>query len=388
MTTHLGTKVGFIGLGKLGGPVAEHMQDSGYDVIGYDVIDVDYNIKTVDSVEKCIEDRDYIFIAVPTPHDPEYDGSLPSSHLEVKDFDYNIVVRVFKEINKYLKDQTVVLISTVLPGTIRYELKPFISGRLIYNPYLIAMGTVKYDMINPEMVILGNEDGDINDFDDLIKFYQPLISNNSRFECGTWDEAECIKIFYNTFISTKVALVNMIQDVAERNGNIDSDVVTEAIANSTNRIISKSYMKAGMGDGGPCHPRDNIALSFLAKKLDLGYDLFHSIMNAREIQAKNIAEYLKHFDRPVVILGKSFKPGVPYSDGSYSLLIGYFLDEVYYDEEPNINDPIVYLLGHRGKFNDYDFRKGSIVVDPWRECPIDTKDCFVIHYGNTREFIY
>ena len=82
-------------------------------------------------------------------------------------------------------------------------------------------------------------------------------------------------------------------------------------------------------------------------------------------------------------MGKSFKPGVPYTDGSYSLLVGHYLDEVYYDEEPNINGPVVYLLGHRKMFNDYEFRKGSLIVDPWRECP-DIDGCSVIHYGNTR----
>ena len=381
MTSVRGVKVGFIGLGKLGGPVAECMQEACYDVTGYDVVDVECNIKIAKSIEECIKEKDYIFIAVPTPHSPEYDGSIPSSSLKVKDFNYDIVKDVLIEINKHLKDQTVVLISTVLPGTVREQLAPLLDGRLIYNPYLIAMGTVKYDMINPEMIIMGSENGD--DLDDLIAFYQPLVFNNPRYECGTWDEAECIKIFYNTFISTKLALVNMIQDVAEKNGNIDSDVVTEAIANSTQRIISKTYMKAGMGDGGPCHPRDNIALSYLAKRLDLNYDLFHSIMYAREMQAQNLAIFLMQYNFPIVILGKSFKPGVPYTDGSYSLLVGHYLDEVYYDEEPNINGPVVYLLGHRKMFNDYEFRKGSLIVDPWRECP-DIDGCSVIHYGNTR----
>ena len=61
----------------------------------------------------------------------------------------------------------------------------------------------------------------------------------------------------------------MIQDVAERLGNMDVDVVTKALAKSTQRIISAKYMKAGMGDGGTCHPRDNIALRYLANKYNI-----------------------------------------------------------------------------------------------------------------------
>jgi UDPglucose 6-dehydrogenase len=160
----------------------------------------------------------------------------------------------------------------------------------------------------------------------------------------------------------------MIQDVAEKNGNMDTDIVTGALERSTYRIMGPAYMKAGMGDGGSCHPRDNIALRYMAKELDLGYDLFDSIMLSREIQAKNIANKLidlsiEH-DLPVIIMGKSYKPGVEYTDGSYSLLIGSFIESVEYD---TINKPGIYLLGHRNVFNEMEFPMGSIVLDPWRE---------------------
>ena len=74
--------------------------------------------------------------------------------------------------------------------------------------------------------------------------------DDPRYIIGTWDECECIKVFYNTFISTKLSLVNMIQDVAEKQGNINVDVVTEALAKSDQRIMGPKYMTAGMGDGG------------------------------------------------------------------------------------------------------------------------------------------
>jgi UDPglucose 6-dehydrogenase len=81
-------------------------------------------------------------------------------------------------------------------------------------------------------------------------------------------------------------------------------------------------MTAGMGDAGACHPRDNIALRWLAEEYDIGYDLFDTIMHAREIQAKNLALFLvvqaqKH-NLPIVIHGKAYKPDVPYCIGSYS----------------------------------------------------------------------
>ena len=382
--------IGFIGVGKLGKDAAEVMAEK-HDVVGYDVTEVTpENFNMVLSIKEACKDREMIFIAVPTPHDPKYDGRNPTSHLPNKDFNYQIVKDVLIEVNKYVtKDQLVVLISTVLPGTIRREFIDLIpNGRFIYNPYLIAMGTVKWDMVNPEMVIIGTEDGSMTgDAKILLDFYYTFITEGTRYEVGTWDEAEAIKIFYNTFISTKVALVNMIQDVAEQNGNIDVDIVTGALERSTYRILGPAYMKAGLGDGGGCHPRDNIALRYMAEKLGLGYDLFDAIMLAREVQAENMANKLiklaKENNLPVVILGEAYKPNVEYKDGSASILVGYYVEKtlgkVEYDTEPK---QAVYLLGHMGKFHDYDFPKDSIVVDPWRA--YKSNKVKVIHYGNSR----
>jgi UDPglucose 6-dehydrogenase len=384
-------KIGFIGIGKLGKDAAEVMSYN-HDVIGYDIQKIDTDkFDTVDSIENVCKDREIIFVAVPTPHHIDYDGRYPTSHLDNKDFDYSIVKNVLSEINKHSnKNQLVVLISTVLPGTIRREFISLCDNfRFIYNPYLIAMGTVKWDMVNPEMVIIGTEDGTTTgDAKLLIDFYKTFVSSDTRYEVGTWDEAEAIKIFYNTFISTKVALVNMIQDVAEKNGNMNVDVITDALKRSTHRILGPSYMKAGMGDGGGCHPRDNIALRFLSENLNLGYDLFDSIMTAREKQAKNMALKLcqlsNQYNLPVVILGKSYKPNVDFIDGSSSILVGYYVEQedinVTYDLETPID--AVYLLGHYGKHHDFNFTKNSIVLDPWRE--YKNNEIKVIHYGNTR----
>jgi len=377
-------KIGFIGIGKLGKDAASVMYEAGHNVLGYDVRLVpECSFTTTTSIEDVCKHGEIIFIAVPTPHHPDYDGSKPTSHLEPKDFDYSIVKEILNEINQYTtKEQLVVLISTVLPGTTRREFIPLVKNyRFIYNPYLIAMGTVKEDMIKPEMLIIGTEDGTMTgDANKLTEFYGTFIYPKTRCEIGTWDDAEAIKIFYNTFISTKLSLVNMIMDVAEKNGNMDTDIVTGALERSTYRIMGPAYMKAGMGDGGGCHPRDNIALRFMAQEYGLTYDLFDAVMKSREEQAKNIANKLIELhsenELPIVILGESFKPGVPYVDGSYTKLIAHYLDYpwLYYDK---IVEPAIYLLGHRGTHNDTVFPEGSVVLDPWRE----RKNKDTIYYG-------
>jgi len=408
-------RIGFIGLGKLGLDCAEVMAEK-YTVHGYDIYPRTSNlVKVCETAKEMIDNSDWIFIAVQTPHAEGYDGSVPSSHMEPKDFGHDAVKDAIQMVNDHATEaKRIVLISTVLPGTTRREFDSMLDDKhqFLYNPYLIAMGSVKWDFANPEMVMIGTETGDPDEMKTLIELYRPLMKNNPRYVTGTWDECEAIKIFYNTFISAKVGLANMIQDFAMKIGNINVDVVTDALAQSNMRIMGPKYMTAGMGDAGACHPRDNIALRWLADKYDIGYDMFDTIMGAREVQAKNLAQFLvdNSNGKPIVIHGKAYKPDVEYCIGSYSTLIGFYVEEmgrnvVYLDplaDNPvnvveSINEPSIVLMAHN-RFITYgytgdvrddafycDIPAGSVIVDPWRRLPKDMKDVEVIHYGNTRQ---
>lgn len=410
-------KIGFIGIGKLGLECAEVMAEK-HTVRGYDIYPRISNTVKVCAIDELVNESEWIFVAVPTPHTEGYDGSVPSSHMQPKDFGHDAVIDAINNINRYATSpKKVVLISTVLPGTTRRKFVPLLDSQhqFLYNPYLIAMGSVKWDMVNPEMVMIGTEDGAMTGVaGELIELYKTIMVNDPRYEIGTWDECEAIKIFYNTYISAKVGIVNMIQDFAMKIGNINVDVVTNALARSTMRLQGPKYMTAGMGDAGACHPRDNIALRWLAQEYDLGYDLFDTIMHAREIQARNLAEFL--FDTscatdsqmPIVIHGKAYKPDVEYCIGSYSTLVGHYLQEMgvevkYVDPladnrdsvVDSVDTPAVYLWAHNRKIT-YEYTghqadteaycnivPGSIIVDPWRKLT-SCANVRVIHYGNTR----
>jgi UDPglucose 6-dehydrogenase len=408
-------KIGFVGLGKLGLDAAEVFAEH-YEVRGSDIYPRTSDTVKVCDIQETIQASDWIFIAVPTPHADGYDGSVPSSHMEPRDFGHDAVIDAITKINHYAtSNKRVVLISTVLPGTTRHYFVPKLNDchQFLYNPYLIAMGSIKWDMVNPEMIMIGTENGDSTTLaQELVELYHPMMQNNPRYEIGTWDECEAIKIFYNTFISAKVGLANMIQDFAMRIGNINVDVVTTALARSTVRIMGPKYMTAGMGDAGACHPRDNIALRWLAEEYDIGYDMFDTIMRAREVQAKNLADFLvrqaQGHNLPIVIHGKAYKPNVPYCIGSYSTLIGHYVNvsghRVYYvdpladdttDVVADFDQPAVILMAHNRQITygytgaqaadpDYfEFCAGSIVVDPWRTIQ-SRPGIQVIHYGNTR----
>jgi UDPglucose 6-dehydrogenase len=426
-------KTSFIGVGKLGQACAEMVAEV-HDVVGYDINHREpENFSMVNTLAEAVVGRDIVFIAVETPHDPQYDGKAPTSHLPNKDFDYTVVETVLKQVNSVAtQHQLIVLISTVLPGTVRSRLANLISNaRFVYNPYLIAMGTVKWDMVNPEMVMIGTQDGSETGDAKLIKeFYTTIMQNDPRYVIGTWEEIESLKVFYNTFISAKISLVNMIQDTAERLGHMNADVVCDALAASNRRIMGPSYMKPGLGDAGACHPRDNIALRYMAERLDLGYDLFDSVMRSREVQAENMAKRLVQLadgKMPVVIIGKAYKPLVPYTAGSSSMLVGHYVEELgvplYYHDyntgdrvpEEVLSQPAVYLTAHDpdvtyGDQLDHvrEFMKnrhvsdadqaftavggldrvpapGSVILDPWRKVIVDPElRIQVVHYGNTR----
>ena len=361
-------RIGFIGLGKLGLDCAEVFAER-YPTCGFDIYPRTSDlVKVYDDIGTVINGSDWIFIAVPTPHAEGYDGSVPSSHMEPRDFGHEAVIDAINQINTHATSpKKVVLISTVLPGTTRRKFITLLDKKhqFLYNPYLIAMGSVKWDMSNPEMVIIGTEDGSVTGVaGELIELYRGIMENDPRYEVGTWDECEAIKIFYNTFISAKVGLANMIQDFALKIGNINVDVVTNALSRSTMRIMGPKYMTAGMGDAGACHPRDNIALRWLAQEYDIGYDLFDTIMHAREIQAKNLAKFMvdQANNMPIAIHGK---PHVILWAHNRKITYEYTGDQE--DTQPYCDIP-----------------PGSVIVDPWRKLPLIGRHT-IIRYGNTRK---
>jgi UDPglucose 6-dehydrogenase len=248
---------------------------------------------------------------------------------------------------------------------------------------------VAADFVDPEMVIIGSNDNP--NVPRLIELYKSVLVPEARYETGTWEDAEAIKIFYNTFASMKLGFANMIMDVALGIGYMDLANITNALSNSTKRIMSSKYMTPGLGDGGACHPRDNIALRWLSDRLELGYDMFGEIMRTREVQARRLAERLCSYELPVVILGKSYKENVHNTDGSYSLLVGHNVEKL----AGNVNyvDPLnntgyvaktasTFLISyHHDWIKDYtDYPAGSIIVDPWRR-NLQISGCRVINLG-------
>ncbi len=396
--------IGFVGLGKLGLPCAlaidavdehsvkgydpdERIQDYlnkgeiPYREEGTEELLKKHNISFT-NLKEVIESSEIIFVPIQTPHDPLYDGvtRLPETRI---DFDYSYLVEGLKQISKVLDDlqeeRIVVVISTVLPGTIESQIKPILSKyvRLCYNPFFIAMGTTINDFLNPEFVLMGIDDKDAAE---KLKLFYKTLHDKEVFEC-TLDEAELIKVSYNTFITMKICLANTVAEMSHKLNNINSDNVMDALKLANQRLISGKYLNGGMGDGGGCHPRDNIALSWLSQKVDLSYDWYENLMISREKHTEWLAELTiqKSIEKQmeIFILGKSFKKETNLTNGSPAYLLKNLIEEKnhktkIYDpfidnQVEEFKDPSVFFIATNHEvFKDINFPAGSVVIDPWR----------------------
>ena len=408
--------IGFIGLGKLGLPCALAIESRGHNVVGYDpseqvkdIVDTkklqyqeiwaqDYLEKSeikIQSIKGVVKNSEIIFVPIQTPHGDKFEGitRIPN---EREDFDYTYLKQGIKdlsnEIEKQGVDKIVVIISTVLPGTIRKEIIPLLGKhtKICYNPFFIAMGTTMRDFLKPEIVLFGVDDKDAAE--KAKKFYRTL--HHQPFYETTIENAELIKVIYNTFISTKISFVNTIMEMCNKLPNTNVDDITNALKMCDDRIISDKYLSGGMGDGGGCHPRDNIALSWLSNKLNLSYNWFDNIMKQRELQTDWLADLIEEnlLDDGIVILGKSFKPETNIETGSPAHLLANILTErghtfIHYDpmvdeHKINIKNARTFFIGTKHEdFVNFNFPNGSIIIDPWRYIP-NKENCKVIQIGN------
>lgn len=388
--------VGWIGLGNLGGPCSAALADvGGHDVLGYDVTgntvpagDGIPDTRVASSVHAVVQHTDdVVYVAVQTPHVSRFGGEQVIAEDTVPvDFEYaylrNAVRQVAREAAALAKHITIVIVSTVLPGTCNKYIRPLLNSytSLVYHPFFIAQGTVINDFIDPEFVLLGADDPD--DANRVGELYVKM--HGAHRHIISIESAELAKVAYNTFITMKIVFANTLAEFCEGTG-ADVDEVTTALAHGSDRIISPKYLTAGMGDGGACHPRDNIALSALAMQQGTSVNLMGFLVAAREMHAAWLVSIIRHWlemtNFPLVLLGKTYKPGVASTAGSPALLVANMLDDqeikfahvdhmvdghdtigqvVHYDR------PCVFFIATQHEvYSDLDYPAGSVVIDPF-----------------------
>lgn len=251
------------------------------------------------------------------------------------------------------------------------------------NTYLVSNAIVHNcmrDFLNHEFYLVGTDDSNVAEI--MQAFYATISPTPVR--CMSIASAELTKVAYNTFISLKIAFANTVMEICDKFQDADCDDVMDSLKTATIRLISPAYLTGGMGDGGGCHPRDNIAMSWLAREHNLSFDLFEAAMLCREKQTQWLAQMLRNEHKktglPIVILGRAFKPETNLIDGSPAILIGNMLKDwnvevTYVDdsvrtvitERTAIATPSIFLIGCRHeRYRNADFATGSVIIDPHR----------------------
>ena len=146
-------------------------------------------------------------------------------------------------------------------GPIRERLER-VSGRrvgrdlgLCYNPEFVALGDVINGLLHPDFILIGESDTRAGDI--LESIYRRVVGPDANVARMNFVNAELTKISVNTYVTMKISFANMLGEICDRLVGADVSVVTEAIGRDSR--IGKKYLKAAVGYGGPCFPRDTIA---------------------------------------------------------------------------------------------------------------------------------
>lgn len=339
-------RISVVGLGKLGAPLATCLAYRGFQVIG---VDVDQRkiqsvneglppvyepglnkllqssrarLTATDSYEEAIRESDVTFILVATPSDSE--GS----------FSLRYVLQACERIGDILRKKSafhlVVMTSTVLPGATENEVKPVLEARsgkrcgeefgLCYSPEFVALGSAIHDLLNPDFVLIG--ESDVRSGDMLASLYRKLCENSPSIARMNFVNAEITKLSVNTFVTTKITFANMLARICEHLPGANVDVVTSALGLDSR--IGKKYLKGALGYGGPCFPRDNLALAFLGRLVGSGAALAEATDAANRQEARRLAELVKSklpMGGIVGILGLAYKPNTDVVEESQGLLL-------------------------------------------------------------------
>jgi UDPglucose 6-dehydrogenase len=327
------TTYSIIGLGKLGASMAAAIASRGFKVIG-----VDLNQGAVDSMnaghapiqetrleetitanreriratlshQEAILNSDVSFVIVPTPSDERGAFSL-----QYAKWAFHELGRALAKKERY---HLVVMTSTVLPGSTRYGLLPVLekeSGKrcgrdfgLCYSPEFIALGSVIHDFLNPDFNLIGEYDERAGS--KLQACYAEIMENNPPCQRMSLENAELTKVALNTFVTTKIAYANMLAELCSRLPGGDVDVVSNALGLDTR--IGRKYLTGGLGYGGPCFPRDNIALSYFARVVGSESSLAETTDRLNRASAGKLTQSLCSILKEratVAILGLAYKP--------------------------------------------------------------------------------
>jgi UDPglucose 6-dehydrogenase len=339
-------RLAVIGLGKLGAPMAAVFASKGFDVVGVDLnranveainsgrapvdeaqlqerIDMSGGrLRATGDFAEAILSSDISFVIVPTPSGAD--------HFFINDYVVEAVTRIGAVLRDTPADHLVVVTSTVMPGATGSVIQAALeqsSGRqvgvdvgLCYSPEFIALGSVVRDLLNPDMVLIGECNARYGDL--LERVYLRTTESNPVVQRMAFVNAEVCKIAVNTFVTTKISYANMLSDLCDRLPGADVDAITAALGADTR--IGGKYLKGGVAYGGPCFPRDNKAFAALARNLGVPCDIAEATDRINDYQVQRLVGAVGVSARSggrVAVLGMSYKTGTGVFEKSQGLAL-------------------------------------------------------------------
>ena len=248
-------------------------------------------------VREALDGADFLFICVGTP--PTHSG----------DADLSAVWTVLDELPADAR-ATVVMKSTVPVGTgekVRAFLDSHGLGSVGYvsNPEFTAEGTAVRDFMHPDRVVIGAFDA--TDADDVEALHAGIDAAIVRTDVNS---AEMIKLAANAFLVTRISFINEIANVCEL---IGADVTQVARGIGLDHRLGPHFLRAGLGWGGSCFPKDSLSLKQLAANSGYHFQLLNAVIEVNELQKRRVVQKLqKHLGkirgRVIALLGLAFKP--------------------------------------------------------------------------------
>jgi UDPglucose 6-dehydrogenase len=240
-----------------------------------------------------LEGARLLFVCVDTP--PTYSG----------DADLSRVRSVVQELPED-SEHVLIMKSTVPAGTGESIRRDVPNLSYVSCPEFLKEGTAVKDFINPDRVVVGSDEGDENAADAVERLYQPLGGQILRTDVAS---AEMIKLASNAFLATKISFINEIANVCEEVG---ADVGEVARGMGLDERIGSAFLRAGIGYGGSCFPKDVSALKMLAGNTGYHFQLLTSVIEVNELQKRRVVGKLeKHLGsligKRVALLGLAFK---------------------------------------------------------------------------------
>ena len=257
-------------------------------------------------VQRAVLDTELSLLCVGTPS--KKNGDLDLVYMEA----------VCRQIGQALRDKsgrhTVVVRSTVLPGTVNQVVIPLLeeaSGKkagvdfgVAVNPEFLRESTAIQDYDFPAMTVIGEFDAQSGDV--LQSLYEGLDAPVIR---KSIEVAEMIKYTCNVWHATKVSFANEIGNIAKASG-VDGREVMDVVCQDHKLNLSRYYLRPGFAFGGSCLPKDVRALTYRAGQLDVEHPLLASIMASNRSQVQNAFDLVSGFNkRRIGLLGLSFKAG-------------------------------------------------------------------------------